>query len=63
MVINLRFMVSIHGDKAVGIFMNAHIVGKFYQATSAIAAHAAGVAVGIIIDHFKIITAFIIKHH
>ena len=43
--------------------MDAHIVGKFHQATAAIAAHAAFAAIGIIIFHFKIITCFVIQHH
>ena len=43
--------------------MNTHVVGKFYQASSTIAAHAAFPAIGIVIFHFKIITFFAIEQH
>ena len=43
--------------------MNAHMISKFHQASSAIATHAAFPAIGIKVDHFKIVTIFFAKQH
>ena len=56
-------MIAIHGYKTVGVFVNAHVECKLYKTAATIAAHAAWVAIGIIIDHFKIIAGLVIEHH
>ena len=43
--------------------MNAQMVGKPYDATAAIATHAAFIAIAIIIHHFKIEAIGIFQQH
>jgi hypothetical protein len=56
-------MFSIDRIKVIGIFMNAEMVSKLYEASATVTAHRAFAAVGIIVFHFEIVPLFIIQQH
>ncbi len=43
--------------------MNADIICKLNQAAAAVSAHRTGFAIGIVIDHFKIVAIFVVEQH
>ena len=56
-------MHAVDRHKPVGIIVYTQVECELYNTTATIATHAAFTAIGIIIDHLKIIARLIIEQH
>ena len=61
--VDLGEVGAVDGEEVVFAFGDTHVVGEFYEAASAVAAHRAFAAVGVVVFHFEVIAGMGVEEH